>query len=459
MGADEEGTLARLQALRSELIDPAVAKSGGRIVKSAGDGILAEFPSAVEAVRCAVDMQTEMRRHEEARQPEQRIEFRIGINVGDVIATDDDIHGDGVNVAARLETLAEAGGILVSATVQATTAGRLACAFEDLGERALKNIAQPVRVYRVSPQASAERPALPLPDKPSIAVLPFANITGDPEQEYFADGVVEEITTALSRIRWLFVIARNSSFAYKGRAVDVRQVGRELGVRYVLEGSVRKAGNRVRITGQLVDATTGAHLWADRFDGALEDIFDLQDRVTSSVVGAIEPKILGAEIERAQRKPTESLQAYDLVLRAIPHLAARSRDGHGEATRLLQRAIEIDPNYARALVFLAWCHNLPWMQGWLEKRPPHDEIIRLTQAALQHGGDDPTVLHTAGFLTSHAGGDLDGGLALIERSLALNPNSARALATAGQMYAYAGDIDRALAYAERAAQEKFAQQP
>jgi TolB-like protein len=284
----------------------------------------------------------------------------------------------------------------------------------------------PGRGYRLAPQPTSAEPAtaptLALPDKPSLVVLPFHDMSSDGEQEYFVDGLAEDITTALSCMRWLFVIARNSAFTYKGRAVDVRQVGRELGVRYVLEGSVRKAGNRVRISGQLVDAINGAHVWADRFDGALEDIFDLQDRVTSSVVSAIEPKILGAEIERVKRKPTESLQAYDLVLRAIPHMAARSRDGHREATRLLERAIKIDPNYALALAFLAWCHNLPWVQGWLERRTPHDEIMRLTQTALQYGADDPAVLSNAGFLISQVAGDLDGGLALMERSLALNSN-------------------------------------
>jgi adenylate cyclase len=307
MGADEEGTLARVQALRSEVIDPAVVKSGGRIVKSTGDCILADFPSAVEAVRCAIDMQTEMRRHEEARQPEQRIEFRIGINVGDVIATGDDIHGDGVNIAARLEALAEAGGILVSSTVQATAARRLACTFEDLGERVLKNIEQPVRVYRVSPHASAERPALALPDKPSLAVLPFQNMSGDPEQEYFADGMVEDIITCLSRSGWLFVIARNSSFAYKGTSPDVRRVGRELGVRYVLEGSIRRAGGRVRIAAQLIDATTGGHAWAERFEDSDTDLFALQDRITEHVVGALEPGLQRVEIGRAATKPTENL--------------------------------------------------------------------------------------------------------------------------------------------------------
>lgn len=315
MGADEEGTLARLQALRRDVIDPCVTSSGGRVVKSTGDGILAEFPSAVEAVRCALSMQAQTRNHEDRRTPDQRIRFRIGINVGDVIATDEDIHGDGVNVAARLETLAEPGGVVVSANAQAMAAGRVHCVFEDIGEQVLKNIAQPVRAYRASPAvANAERSALPLPDNPSIAVLPFQNMSGDPEQEYSADGMVEEIITALSRISWLFVIARNSTFTYKGQAIDVKRVGRELGVRYVLEGSVRKSSGRVRITAQLIEAETGVHLWADRFDGSLEDVFTFQDQVATNVAGAIEPTLQSSEIRRATRRPTTSdLTAYDLA--------------------------------------------------------------------------------------------------------------------------------------------------
>ena len=275
MGADEEGTLERLKALRSELFDPKFAEHRGRIVKTTGDGLLVEFASVVDAVRCAVEVQQAMSERDTDVAADSRIELRIGINLGDVIVEGDDLYGDGVNIAARIEALADPGGICVSARGQEDAAGKLDLGFEDIGEQQLKNIARPVRVYRVRPalnSAAVSRPALALPDKPSIAVLPFANMSGDPEQEYFADGMVEEIITALSRIRWLFVIARNSSFTYKGQAIDVKQVGRELGVRYVLEGSVRKAGNRVRITGQLIDAATGAHLWADRFDGSLEDL-------------------------------------------------------------------------------------------------------------------------------------------------------------------------------------------
>jgi TolB-like protein len=301
LGVDEEGTLARLKALRRELADPKIKEHRGRIVKTTGDGLLIEFASVVDAVRCAVEVQREMAERNADVPPDGRIEFRMGINLGDIIKDRRDIYGDGVNVAARLEALAEPGGICVSRVVRDQVRDKLAFSFEDMGEQQVKNIARPVRVHRIvlgegtgpsKPTADgAANPPLPLPDKPSIAVLPFQNMSGDPEQEYFADGMVEEIITALSRIRWLFVIARNSSFTYKGRAVDVKQVGRELGVRYVLEGSVRKGGNRVRITTQLIDATNDAHLWADRFDGLLEEVFELQDKVAISVAGVIEPTL------------------------------------------------------------------------------------------------------------------------------------------------------------------------
>jgi TolB-like protein/class 3 adenylate cyclase len=366
--ADEEGTLGRLKALRAELIDPTIAGHHGRIVKTTGDGLLVEFASVVDALRCAAEAQAAMAKVNAPLPADRRIDFRIGINVGDIVVEDGDIFGDGVNVAARLEGLAEPGGICVSARVQEDAAGRLDLAFEDIGDQALKNIARPVRVYRVRPEsphpnpppragegsasdarvAAAEAPGLPLPAKPSIAVLPFANMSGDPEQEYFVDGMVEEIITALSRIRWLFVLARNSSFTYKGQAVDVKQVGRELGVRYVLEGSVRKGGNRVRITGQLIDAATGAHLWADRFDGLIEDVFELQDKVASSVAGVIEPALQAAETARSAGRPTADLTAYDLLLRAGAMTLSSARQVP-EALRLMEQAIARDPRYGRAL--------------------------------------------------------------------------------------------------------------
>jgi adenylate cyclase len=364
MGVDEEGTLERLKALRRELVDPKIAEHHGRIVKTTGDGMLVEFPSVVDAVRCAVEVQQATPDRNTGLAADNRIELRIGVNLGDVIVEGDDLYGDGVNIAARIEALADAGGVFVSNTVHDHVRDRLPFVFEDLGEQQVKNIARPVRVYRVRPEGplpsppppagegsahsarvgAADPPALPLPDKPSIAVLPFANMSGDPQQEYFADGMVEEIITALSRIRWLFVIARNSSFTYKGQAIDVKQVGRELGVRYVLEGSVRKAGGRVRITAQLIDTATGTHIWADRFDGSLEDVFDLQDKVATSVAGVIEPALRAAEIQRSSQRPTQDLTAYDLYLRALPESDSYERDRIRRALDLLGQAIERDPS-------------------------------------------------------------------------------------------------------------------
>jgi TolB-like protein/class 3 adenylate cyclase len=333
MAADEAGTLARLNQLRGEVIEPKINQFHGRIVGSAGDSLLIEFTSAVNAVECAVQMQASLAEQSATVPEDRRMCFRMGVNLGDVIAGGGTIYGEGVNIAARLEKLAEPGGICISRNVHDQVRGKLSCAYVDLGEQRVHNIPQPIQAFRVQPNATVAmmKPALPLPDKPSIAVLPFQNISGDPEQEYFADGMVEEIIAALSRFRQLVVIARNSSFTYKGRAVDVKQVGRELGVRYVLEGSVRKAGSRVRVTGQLIDTSTGAHLWADRFDRDLANIFDLQDQVTASVVGAIGPKLEQAEIERVKRKPTESLDAYDCYLRGMSAFHRHTRESHEES--------------------------------------------------------------------------------------------------------------------------------
>jgi len=354
MGADKEGTLARLKTLRRELYDPKIKEHRGRVVKTTGDGLLLEFASVVDAVRCAVEVQQTMAERD-ANVPEaQRIEFRMGINLGDIIRDGRDIYGDGVNIAARLEALADPGGICISALVHDQVRDKLDVAFEDMGEQQVKNIARPIRVYRIllgEAAAMPERPPLPLLEEPSLAVLPFQNLSGDPEQEYFADGMVEEITTAIARLPWLFVIARNSSFTYKGKPVDVKQVARELGVRYVLEGSVRKGGDRVRITAQLIDTANAAHIWADRFDGALDDIFELQDQVASSVVGAIEPKLRQSETERAIRKPTENLGAYDLYLRALAEFQKFTESGWDAAVVLLTRALAIDPDYAPAAAF------------------------------------------------------------------------------------------------------------
>jgi adenylate cyclase len=452
--ADEEGTLGRLKALRAELIDPNIAGHKGRIVKTIGDGLLVEFASVVDALRCAADVQAALAESNAALPPDRRIEFRIGINVGDIVVEDGDIFGDGVNVAARLEGLAEPGGICVSARVQEDGAGRLDLAFEDIGEQALKNIARTVRVYRVVTAAGSPSPRAssgpPLPDKPSIAVLPFANMSGDPEQEYFADGMVEEIITALSRIRWLFVIARNSSFTYKGQAIDVKQVGRELGVRYVLEGSVRKAGNRVRISGQLIDAVTGTHLWANRFDGSLEDVFELQDKVASSVAGIIEPALQAAETARSANRPTNDLTAYDLYLRAYAMVWSSARQ-IPEALRLMEQAIARDPRYGPALAWAAHCCYRLLLDDRSEDRAT-DRLkgIDYARRALEVAGDDSGVLANAALALAYLGEDIGAMMALVERALALNPNFARGWSVSGSLRVWAGQPDIAIEHAEAA---------
>ena len=422
-GLDEEGTHAQLQDHLGSLVNPKITEHRGRVVKNTGDGLLAEFGSVVDAVRCAVEVQRGMAERNAGEPQERRIEFRIGINVGDVMLDRGDIFGEGVNVAARLEGIAEAGGICIAGRVLEDIQGKFDVVFEDAGEQRLKNIIRPVQVYRVRPGAglvTQRSVLLPLPDKPSIAVLPFQNMSGDPEQEYFADGVVEEIITALSRFHELFVIARNSSFTYKGRAVDVKQVGRELGVRYVLEGSVRKAANRVRIAAQLIDASTGAHLWADRFDGALEDIFDLQDHMSASVVGAIGPKLEQAEIERARRKPTESLDAYDYYLRGMASFHRATRKAIAEALELFDKAIQLDPGFGSAYGMAAWCHVAFSWTGDHQQEALAAE--RLARRAVGLGTDDATVLCAAGFVLAVSAHDFDMGVALVERAYLLNPN-------------------------------------
>src|SRR5215471_324720 len=423
MGEDEEGTLAALRAVRRELVDPKIAGHRGRIVKTTGDGLLVEFASVVDAVRCAVEVQREMIARNAATPAERRIEFRMGINVGDIIIEDGDIFGDGVNIAARLEALAEPGGICLSAAAHEQVRDRLDLAFDDLGEQRVKNIARPVRTYAVALGATSRaalpvRAPLPLPDKPSLAVLPFQNMTGDAEQEYFVDGMVEEITTAIARLPWLFVIARNSAFTYKGKAVGVKQVAQELGVRYVLEGSVRKAGNRVRITGQLIDTTTGAHIWADRFDGALDDIFELQDEVASNVAGAIEPKLRQSEIERASRKPTANLDAYDLYLRALPELHKHSAEGVAEAVVLARQALAIDPSYAPAAAMVGWCRVLQRAQGWGALAADDiAEACRLARPALEAARDDADTVWQAAYTLFFLAGEAAMAAAALDRAL------------------------------------------
>jgi TolB-like protein len=449
MGADEEGTLARLKALRTELVDPKIAEHHGRIVKTTGDGLLVEFQSVVDAMRCAIGWQSAMA--ERAQPAESRIDFRIGVNLGDVIIDADDIYGDGVNIAARLEAMAEPGCICISRTVLTQTRGKLDFPVEDLGDRVLKNIVQPVHVFRVLTEQKlmAEPAALPLPDKPSIAVLPFQNLSGDPEQEYFADGMVEEIITALSRVRWLFVIARNSSFTYKGQAVDVKQVGRELGVRYVLEGSVRKGGNRVRITGQLIDAVTGTHLWADRFDGSLEDVFELQDQIATSVAGVIEPALLAAETRRSAARPTADLGAYDLYLRALAIFFPITQERLLEALGLLEQAIAIDPRYGPALSWAASCHMQLNFAGWAgEPEANRRKGVDLARRALQAAENDPGVLANAAQVLAVFGEDIGATIGLIDRALALTPSFARGWYVSGLLRLYAGQPDVAIEHVE-----------
>jgi len=388
MGVDEEATVAALNACRNIFKDEIESRQG-RVVDTAGDSVLAEFPSVVEAVRTAVQVQQALAQRNEGLPEDRRMEFRIGVNLGDVIVQDDGtIYGDGVNIAARLESLAEPGGICVSESAHMQVEGKLDAVFESIGEHEVKNIAKPVRAYRVIAEAAAaaspstDKP-LALPDKPSIAVLPFANLSGDPEQEYFADGIAEDLITALSRIRWLFVIARNSTFAYKGQSPDVRRVGEELGVRYVLEGSVRKGGNRIRVSAQLIDATTGNHVWAERFDRQLADLFDLQDEITETIAAAIEPEIGESERGRARRKPPENLDAWDNYQLGLSNLYRFTKESHAEARRLFERAIDFDQGFAAAFAGLAYAHLLDTAFGYVDTRDTSlDQALRAAETAI-----------------------------------------------------------------------------
>jgi TolB-like protein/class 3 adenylate cyclase/Tfp pilus assembly protein PilF len=449
IGIDDEGTLAQLNAHHAELVEPKIKEHRGRIVRTTGDGLLVLFVSAVDALRCAVEIQRAMAKRNSEIAADRRIEFRMGVNVGDIVEGAS-IHGDGINVAARLEALAKPGNICVSSRVQEdaqASLSRLGIAFEDIGQHQLKNIQRAVHIYRVLlDQGDAKtRPPLSIPDKPSIAVLPFQNMSGDPEQEYFADGMVEEIITGLSRFRWLFVIARNSSFTYKDRAVDVKQVGRELGVRYLLEGSVRKSANRIRIAGQLIDASSGVHLWADRFDGALEDVFELQDQVTASVVGAIAPRLQRAEIDRASRKPTESLDAYDLLQRGFANVYKWTREGNEEGLRLFYKAVELDPDFSAAYAAAARCFSRRKAFGWvIDREQEVAEARRLALRAVQLGKDDATVLYSAGYVLAYVARELDDGAAFLDRALSLNPNLAMGWSASGWVKVYLGEPDRAV---------------
>jgi adenylate cyclase len=438
MGIDEEGTLNQLRSIRAELVDPKITEHRGRIVKTTGDGLLVEFGSVVDGLRCATEWQHGMTERN-AGIPDDRIEFRIGINVGDVAVEDGDIFGDGVNVAARLEGLAEPGGICVSARVQEDAAGRLDLTFDDMGEQALKNIARPVRVYRVratgatptktTPKATPTEIAPALPDKPSIAVLPFQNMSGDPEQEFFADGIAEDIITALSRYPSLFVIARNSSFSYKDRAVDVKQAGRELGVRYVLEGSLRKSGNRVRVTAQLVEAETGNHVWAERYDRDLADIFAVQDEITEATTIAIAPAIADAEQQRAMRKPPASLDAWGAYQRGMWHLSKAGNEDNVLAEKLFQRAVDLDPMFAGGYI------GLSAVLSRAKGTQSEEEALARRAVALDGGNAEA---HARLALALLARGDHQGASSQAEQALILCPNLAAAHGALGVALAYSG---------------------
>jgi len=441
----EEATYAEFERLKREVIEPSLSRHG-RLIKTTGDGALAEFASPSAAVRCAVEIQESIA---SGRSP---LKLRIGVNLGEVIVgADGDLFGDGINIAVRLEGTADPGGILISEKVYSEVEGKLDFGFEDRGEQQLKNISKPVRALAVragahSPLSERLSAAPPLPDKPSIAVLPFQNMSGDPEQEYFADGMVEEITTALSRFKSLFVIARHSSFTYKGRAVDVKQVGRELGVRYVLEGSVRRVANRVRITGQLVETASGVHLWADRFDGGLDDVFDLQDQVTESVVGAIAPAVEQAEIERAKRKLTDSLDAYATYLRGLASLYQfGNRQANEEALRFFYRAIELDPDFALAYIRATDCYAYAKGSGWIAGTTNEiSEVTRLARRAFELGKDDAIALCGSGWVLAYVARDLERGAGLIDRALVLNSNLAEAWYGGGWVKNWLGEPKAAI---------------
>lgn len=462
MGRDEAGTLARLKAHRTVRLEPAISRNHGRLVKLTGDGALVEFGSAVDALSAAIEFQQAVADANRNLPEDMNIVFRIGLHLGDLIVEGEDLYGDGVNVAARLEAEAPPGRIIVSSNLYDAVVGRLKTSFEDLGELALKNIDRPVRAYRVgealastkstrTPSPHTGDTALALPDKPSIAVLPFQNMSGDPEQEYFVDGLVEDIITALSRFRSLFVIARNSSFVYKGRAIDIRQVGRELGVRYVLEGSLRKAGGRLRITGQLVDGATGAHIWADRYDGSANDVFDLQDQVMRDVVGAITPKLEQADIERVTRKPTEHIGAYDCYLRGVAAYHTATAEGLRKAQKLFGQAIALDPGFAAPYALSSFSEALLHGMGAGQFTATQStSAVTLSRRAVEIDRDDGLVLATATWVEAHFARNMDAAGELAERAITVNPNLAFAWAAAGWVSVWKGKPLVAIEHFEQA---------
>jgi adenylate cyclase len=462
MGRDEERTLAELKAYRKTLVDPAIASHRGRIVKTTGDGMLVEFASAVDAARCSVIIQQEMAVRNSGVPPELRIEFRIGIHVGDIIIDDNDIFGDGVNIAARLEGIAKPGGVCISDDAYRQIRGKVDHSFDDLGEQNLKNIAEPMRAWcarlsaneapaapATAPPAQRARP-LALPDKPSIVVLPFDNMSAEAGQEYLADGIVEAITAALSRIRSFFVIARNSAFTYKGRATNVRDIGRELGVAYLLEGSVQKAGSRLRIIVQLIETEGGAHVWSSRFDGAVDEFFDLEDRITEQVAGALQPSIRVAEIERSRRKRPQDLGCYDYTMRAMPYVWALEKDGISQALDLLEKALQIDPGYPLALSLAGWCHAQRGVYNWTDDVAGEQAMARsLAERAANLSSEDPVILAVLGAVQTFVR-NYGTARVLLERALALDPNNAWAWSRLGWIENYADQPRKGIENFERA---------
>ena len=460
MGLDEERTLAQLKALRKTLIDPAIAAHRGRIVKTSGDGMLVEFASAVDAIRCAVELQQAMAKENAEIPPELRIELRIGIHVGDIIIDDDDIFGDGVNIAARLEGIATPGGICISDDAQRQIRGKLDVVFDDMGLQELKNIAEPMRSWRVrfgdeggaiqSTSSPSRVRHLALPDKPSIVVLPFDNMSAEPGQDFLADGIVEAITSALSRIRSFFVIARTSAFTYKGRTRDAREIGRELGVAYLLEGSVQKIGNRLRIIVQLIETEAAAHVWSSRFDGTMDEFFDLEDRITEQVAGALQPSVRIAEIERSRRKRPQDLGSYDYTMRAMPHVWALEKEESAKAIELLEAALAIDPKYPLALSLAGWCHAQRSVYNWADDIAESQRKAQsLAEQAAQMSGDDPIILAVLGavhtFLRNHGTARV-----LLERAVTLDPNAAWAWSRLGWVECYADQPNKGIENFERA---------
>ena len=454
-GFDEIRTLSRLRGVHSDLIDPALAAHQGRLVKRTGDGILAEFRSVLDATRCAIEVQEGLSERNIGLSEDRRIDFRIGIHVGEVVEEEDgDLMGDGVNIAARLEGQSKAGAICISAAAYDQVRDKLSLNATSLGEVQLKNISRPIHVYQILPDADSSVPHRvsrhpTLPNKPSIAVLPFENISDDTRQDYFADGIVEDIITGLSRIKWLFVIARNSSYVYKSRATDIRQVGLELGVRYVLEGSVRRGGDKLRVTAQLIDTATGAHLWADRYDGTLENVFDFQDSITERVVGIVEPSVRKVEVERSRRKRPESLDAYDLFLRAMPDLQSRMPEGGRAAIPLLEKALQLEPGYPAAHAHLAWCHEWCFTRGGLDEKH-RTAALQHARAAIVSGTDDAATLSISGWVIIVLTKERETATAALERALALNPSCATAHYFAALVHAWAGRSVEAATHSRQA---------